>query len=148
MFLWTFEPGLIIRLLALAFVCQIAITIWTYMQMSKARVAAVKEKRVNPEIFKSTREEPDDLRVFNRAVANQFELPVVFYALIAVSLAIGVQSWITVVLAFVFVCIRIIHIREMLGQNRVLLRRKWFIRSVQTVMAMTAEFFISVLVFA
>ena len=145
---WTYEQGLVIRLLAVALVGQIAVTIWVYSQMSKARMTAALEKRVTAEVFKTTREEPDDLRVYSRAVANQFELPVIFYALVAASLALSVSSWITVILAFAFLGVRIVHIHEMIGENRVMLRRSWFIRSVQIVMAMTTEFVVSAVLFA
>ncbi len=140
---WAYEQGLVIRLLAVALAGQIALTIWVYSQMSKAMMTAAREKRVTTEVFKTTREEPDDLRVYSRAVANQFELPVIFYALVAAGLALSVSSWITIILAFAFLGVRIVHIREMIGENRVMLRRRWFIRGVQIIMAMTTEFVVS-----
>ncbi len=144
---WAYEQGLVIRLLAVALAGQIALTIWVYSQMSKARMTAAREKRVTAEVFKTTREEPDDLRVYSRAVANQFELPVIFYALVAAGLALSVSSWITIILAFAFLGVRIVHIREMIGENRVMLRRRWFIRGVQIIMAMTTEFVVSAVLF-
>ena len=79
MMLWDFAPELKTKLLYLAIVGQIIITIYCYSAMSKARVAAVRGNRMQPENYKATVDEPDDLRVFTRAVANQFEMPVVFY---------------------------------------------------------------------
>ncbi len=111
-------------------------------------MTAAREKRVTAEVFKTTREEPDDLRVYSRAVANQFELPVIFYALVAAGLALSVSSQITIILAFAFLVVRIVHIREMIGEIRVMLRRRWFISSIQIIMAMTAEFVVSAVLFA
>ena len=143
--IWTFAEDWKLRLLVLIALAQMALAIWLYAQMSNARVAAVKSKRMVPEDFRTTRNEPDDVVVYTRAVANQFEAPVIFYAIIAIGLALGVSSWITVILAALFVFFRVRHAREMIGEHVILKRRKLFIYSFYVLMAMMAELAISTL---
>lgn len=146
--LWTFAPDIKVKLLALAIAGQVIVTLRVYGGMSKARFAAVKAGEANPDTFKLTQNEPVSSAVFTRAVANQFELPVLFFAIVIASLALGSSSWLTVILAFAFVIAKAVHIREFTTTNTVLKRRKLFIRSVQVLMLMLAEFVISALLFA
>ncbi|MEP0942737.1 MAG: MAPEG family protein [Rhizobiaceae bacterium] len=148
MLLWDFAPELKTKLLYLAIVGQIVLTIYCYSAMSKARVAAVRGKRLQPESYKATVDEPEDLRVFTRAVANQFEMPVVFYVLVLAALMASAASWITVFLAWLFVLLRVVHVREMIGENVVLRRRKIFIQSARVIVLMVIEFVIALLFIA
>jgi len=145
--LWSFAPDIKVKLLYLAIIGQIVITLLAYGRMSKNRMAAGRAKRVSADMYKSTANEPEDLRVFTRAVANQFELPVVFYAIVLAMLVASAASWITVILAWLFVVLRAIHFQEMTTSNEVLKRRKMFIRCVQVVMLMTLELALAVIFF-
>ena len=74
--IWTAAPELKIKLVVLAILLQIVITIWCYAQMSRARMAGYKEGRTTPEIYKAVGDsEPEEIRVYTRLVANQFEMP-------------------------------------------------------------------------
>ncbi|MCJ8309084.1 MAG: MAPEG family protein [Hyphomicrobiales bacterium] len=148
MMLWEFAPELKAKLLYLALIGQIVITIYCYSAMSKARVAAVRGNRVQPDNYKATTDEPEDLRVYTRAVANQFEMLVVFYVLVLAALMATTASWITVALAWIYVILRGIHAREMIGDNTVLKRRKIFIQSARIILLMVVEFVIALLVIA
>ncbi len=142
--LWTAAPVLKTQLAVLAVLLQIVITIWCYMQMSKARVGAAKAGTVSPEIYKAVGDaEPEEIRVYTRLVANQFESPVLFYVIILTGLAIGVTSWITVVLALLYVFFRLSHAKEMAGEHNVLRRRKIFIQSIRVLMLLILELAIS-----
>ena len=145
--LWLVAPLWKLKLLTLIMVAQIILTCWLYIQLSKARVSAVKTGVVKREDYSVIGNEPEELAIYTRAVANQFELPVVFYVLILTGMTLGVSSLITVFLAALFVIIRIIHAREMVGQNRVVRRRKLFIYSVRVFVVMIVELVISTLVF-
>ena len=147
-FLWTAAPEIKVRLLALAIAAQACLAVWTYTKMSKARFKAAKAGEVQADIYKATQNEPEDLAVYTRTVANQFEMPVLFYAGIIGGIALGSSSWITVVFAFVYVFLRQRHAAEMVGGNIVLKRRKTFIRSAQVFLALLAEFVISAMLFA
>ena len=144
--LWTTAPELKIKLVVILMLVQMVLTIWCYYKMSDARVGAVKAGKITPEIYKAVGDaEPEEVRVFTRLVANQFELPVLFYALVIAGLAIGVTSWLTAVLAALFVLTRVIHAREMAGAHVVLKRRKIFIWSVRLTLLMIVELFVSTL---
>ena len=142
---WTFAPEWKIRLLVLVVLANMYLAFRLYGVMSRARFKAAKEGRVTVDTYKATQNEPEDVAVFNRAVANQFESPVLFYAIIAISLAIGVSSWATVALAALYVGLRWMHANEMIGEHVVLRRRKIFVRSVKVLMALMAELAISTL---
>ncbi len=145
--LWSFAPDIKIKLLYLALIGQMIITILAYSRMAKARIAAVKAERVDRDMYKATTDEPEDVRVFTRAVANQFELPVLFYVIVLAMLVSSVTSWITVILAWAFIVLRYVHFQEMTTTNTVLKRRKTFIRGTQTIMLMMAELVVATLIF-
>ncbi|MEM9277018.1 MAG: MAPEG family protein [Pseudomonadota bacterium] len=146
--LWTAAPALKTQLAVVAILLQMAITMWCYAQMSKARVSAAKSGKITPEIYVAVGDaEPEELRVYTRLVANQFESPILFYVMMITGLAIGVTSWIAVLLAFVFVIFRFLHAKEMTGEHVVLRRRKIFIRSAQVLMLMMLDLAISAIFF-
>ena len=146
--LWTFASGLKIRILVVVVLTQMFIAVRLYTVMAKKRSQAVKAGEVEREVYRATQNEPEQLAVFTRAVANQFESPILFYTLIAMALALGVTSWITVILAIVFVALRWIHANEMIGEHVVLKRRAIFLRSFQVLLAMMVEFGVSALIWA
>ena len=145
--IWFWQPDWRFRLLVVIVLANMALAVRLYMVMSKARFRAAKEGRVTTDTYRATQNEPEDVAVFNRAVANQFESPVLFYAIIAIGLALGVTSWITVVLAAAYVAFRWLHGNEMVGSHDVLTRRRHFIRSFQVLLVMMAELFISAMLF-
>ena len=144
--LWTAAPVLKIQLAVLVILLQIFITIWCYMQMAGARVKAAKAGTVSPDIYKAVGDaEPEEIRVYTRLVANQFESPVLFYAMVITGLAIGVTSWLTVILAFLYLWFRYRHAKEMTGEHVVLRRRRIFVRSFQVLLIMIADLLVSTL---
>jgi hypothetical protein len=143
--IWSFAAEYKVRLLALIALANMFLAIRLYGIMGRKRFKAAKEGRVSAETYRATQNEPEDVAVFNRAVANQFESPVMFYALIAMSLALGVSSWLTVLLAAAYVVFRWLHANEMIGEHVILKRRKIFIRSVQVLIVLMVEVAVSVL---
>lgn len=144
-FLWGYRPDLIIKFLVSIMVAQILLTLWLYIKMGKARFAAVNEGLITRDDYKVVGEEPDKTAIYTRALANQFELPVLFYAVVVTSFALSVISWIMVILAFLFVLTRIVHAREMIGDNQVMKRRAVFINSIRIFILMVLHLFFSVL---
>ena len=143
--IWSFAPEWKIRLLVLVVLANMFLAMRLYGVMSRVRYKAAKEGRVTVDTYKATQNEPEDVAVFSRAVANQFESPVLFYAIIGISLAIGVSSWITLALSAAYVFLRWTHANEMIGEHVVLRRRKIFVRSVYVLMALMAELAVSTL---
>ena len=146
--LWTFAPDIKVKLVCVALFLQLAITMRSYTLMVGARIKAAKSGKVEVDQYKATVNEPEEVRVFTRAVANQFEMPVMFYALVIAGLAVSATSWIAVILAFVYVLLRYMHMQEMTGENRVLKRRRIFIRSAQVIMLLMVDFLVSALLVA
>lgn len=146
--LWTFAADWKVRLLVLITIANMVLAIRLYTAMAKARFKVVKAGKASTETYRATQNEPEEAAVFNRAVMNQFESPTLFYALIAISLALGVSSWLTVILSALYVAIRWRHGHEMIGEHVVLRRRKLFIRSVQVLMVLMAEVSLSTLLWA
>ncbi len=146
-FLWTFEVTWKLKLLVIMVMAQMVLTIWLYIKMSKARFAAVKDGTASREDFSVVGSKPEITAIYTRAVANQFELPVLFYVVILIGVALDLSSWITVMLAFLFVVSRIVHAREMIGENRVMKRRGMFINSMWIFMLLLLELFISTIFF-
>lgn len=143
--LWSFAEDWKVRLLVLVVLANMVLAIRLYSAMAKARIKAVKAGRATAETYRATQNEPEEAAVFNRAVVNQFESPTIFYALIAISLALGVSSWLTVIFAAAYVAIRWRHGMEMIGEHVVLRRRKLFIYSIQLLMLLMAEVAVSTL---
>lgn len=146
--LWSHAADWKVRILVLIVIANMVLAIRLYSAMAKARNKVVRAGKATAETYRATQNEPEEAAVFNRAVVNQFESPTLFYALIAISLALGVSSWLTVVLAAVYVAVRWRHGMEMIGEHVVLRRRKYFIRSVQILMLLMVEVALSTLLWA
>ncbi|MEM9734608.1 MAG: MAPEG family protein [Pseudomonadota bacterium] len=143
--LWTGAEDVKLRLIVLIVLANMLLALRLYGTMSKARFRAAKEGRVTVDTYRATQSEPEDLAVFNRAVVNQFESPVLFYAIIAIGLALKITSWLTVILALAYVALRWRHALEMVGDHEVLKRRQLFIYSFYALIGLMAELFISAL---
>jgi hypothetical protein len=69
---------------------------------------------------------PEPVQQVNNNLRNQFELPVLFYVLVLLLLQIGRPGLAAVVLAWVFVVLRIVHAWVHIGRNIVPVRRNVF----------------------
>jgi hypothetical protein len=79
-----------------------------YAWLTVARQRAVKRGEVEYASF-AHGEEPPDIDRITRNLANQFELPVIFYAVVVLLIATGRVTTIDVAAAWVFVAGRVIH---------------------------------------
>jgi hypothetical protein len=79
-----------------------------YAWLTVARQRAVKRREVEYSAF-AHGDEPHDIDRITRNLANQFELPVIFYAVVVLLIAIGRVTAIDVIAAWVFVAGRVIH---------------------------------------
>ena len=87
----------------------IAWVVLLYVWLTYARWAAVKRSEVDYSSFEFNREEPPAVARIRLNLANQFEWPVVFYALVVLLIALGKVTMFDVVAAWVFVVGRVIH---------------------------------------
>jgi hypothetical protein len=88
---------------------QIGWTFVLYVWLTIARSRAVARGEVKYAAFALSRTEPADVARITRNLANQFELPVIFYAVVVLLVVIGRVSLIDVLAAWVFVAGRVIH---------------------------------------
>ena len=67
------------------------------------RAAVVRAGKVERIAFRENLAEPEESRVVNRAIANQFELPVLFYAVSVLLFMTEADNLVALVLAWIFV---------------------------------------------
>jgi hypothetical protein len=102
-------------------------TLALYGVMSNVRVGAVKAGRVDARAFKYVENEPEDLRNYTRALANQFESPVLFYAACIIAYVTGTAHISIVILAWAFAVAKLAHMVLHATVNRLRYRRPAFI---------------------
>jgi hypothetical protein len=84
---------------------------WTfllYAWLTVARMQAVRSGEVEYSAF-AHGEEPPHVDRITRNLANQFELPVIFYAVVVLLIATGRVTTIDLIAAWVFVVGRVLH---------------------------------------
>ena len=96
----------------------------TFARLAQLRFGAVSSGKVDPAYYRlfAGGEEPPDIRVVSRHFQNQFEVPPLFYTAILIAYVThSVNLW-TVLLAWAYVLLRIVHTIVHLGSNDVLTR--------------------------
>jgi hypothetical protein len=104
-----------------------ALVFFLYWLLSRRRFAAVKTGSIEAGQFRENREEPAESLLVSNNLKNQFELPVLFYA---VSIALYVSTAdnpVTVALQWVFVGSRFAHTYVHITSNRLRHRRPTFL---------------------
>lgn len=106
---------------------QVALTYAVYVLMSYRRKAAIRAGSVRVSDFRENRNEPPESLFVRNNLANQFELPVLFFtACLALYVTDGV-NWLTVALAWVFAISRCGHAAIHVTTNRIRQRQPLFI---------------------
>ena len=85
---------------------------WVFMLfawLTVARTRAVKRGEIDHSVFLLGRDEPLHIARITRNLANQFELPAIFYALVLLLIVLGKVTMFDVIAAWVFVAGRVIH---------------------------------------
>ena len=99
---------------------QMLLTFVLMLGMGLARQRALRERRVAlPDIALDSSRWPEESRKFANCYTNQFELPVIFYALCLAALQTGKADYLMVLLAWCFVVTRFIHAYIHTGSNNV-----------------------------
>lgn len=101
-----------------------------------ARAGAVKVR----DIAADSSRWPEDVRKIGNAYQNQFELPVLFYALLPLLIVTQKVDWPSVALAWVFMASRLVHAAIHLGPNIVIQRFRAFVFGFVVVVAMWVWF--------
>ena len=106
-----------------------------YALLVVRRAAVVRSGKVERIAFRENLAEPEESRVVNRAIANQFELPVLFYALSVLLFITEADNIVAVVLAWIFVAARYVQAAMQLTGN-LTLRRLFFMIGFVTLFLM------------
>jgi hypothetical protein len=118
--------------LLLPLLAQVALTFIVMLIMYRKRVAEMKLKRVHPQRIR-TRSKSKALLTDSESAAdnlsNLFELPILFYTAILLTLILMVQDSILVILAWAFVISRYLHSFVHVSYNRVMHRFSVFVFS-------------------
>jgi hypothetical protein len=86
----------------------IGLTFFLYAWLTLERTKAVQSGETEYACFVLGRDEPLHVARITRNLANQFELPAIFYALVVVLLVAGRITWVDIAAAWVFVAGRLI----------------------------------------
>lgn len=98
------------------------------VRMGAAKRRAVREQGIKiADIALDNSPWPADVRKVNNNYNNQFELPVLFYAILPLLILLVKADWLQVTLAWVFVLSRILHSIIHTGSNMVLQRGSAFL---------------------
>jgi hypothetical protein len=108
---------------------QIGWTFCLYAWLTWARQQAVKRGKIDYSGFLLGREEPLEVARITRNLANQFELPVVFYTVVVLLVALRAAGTIDLVAAWGFFAGRIVHSLVQTLTNDVVLRGRVFLIS-------------------
>jgi hypothetical protein len=105
---------------------QIAWTMMLYVWLTFARKRAVDRGEVDYSAFLLGRNEPLEVARIARNLANQFELPVIFYATVILLLTLKEVVLFDVIAAWIFVAGRVVHTLVQALTDDVPLRGKVF----------------------
>ena len=117
----------------------VAWVVLLYAWLTYARWTAVKRGEVDYSSFEFNREEPPAVARIRLNLANQFEWPVVFYALVVLLIALGKVTMFDVIAAWVFVAGRVVHTLVQALTDNVPLRGQVFTINFVAVLVLAAH---------
>ncbi|KAB2915085.1 MAG: MAPEG family protein [Hyphomicrobiaceae bacterium] len=127
---------------------QVLLVFTVTLSMAVARARAVKtmdRKRGNPDLALGRAPWPEDAIKRAANYSNQFELPVLFYAVVAFALITKSADSLMVTLAWLFVLTRLVHAAIHIGPNKVRWRSPAFALGFLIVVLMWIKLFLHVL---
>lgn len=91
-------------------IAQALVSLWLYIPMSRARFSSVKEGKAAAHDFKLPKQnEPGSIAHLGNAVSNQFELPVLFYAVCLAAHSAQLVDWPLLIAAWAFAILKTTH---------------------------------------
>ncbi len=117
----------------------VGLVILLYAWLTVARTLAVQRGETEYACFVLGRDEPLHVARITRNLANQFELPVIFYALVILLIALGRVTMFDVIAAWVFLGGRVIHTLVQTMTDNVVLRGRVFVINFLAVMALAGH---------
>src|SRR5690242_13499234 len=120
---------------------QAALTFALLLTLGRSRMLALRDGRVKMgEVALGERLWPPGTLQASNAYQNQFELPVLFYAIVALALITRKADLVFVVLSWIFVATRLVHAAIHVTSNHVPKRFMAFLAGVVTLMVMWSVF--------
>jgi len=118
-------------------VAQIIITFIIYSRLPAVKKRALENDEVDL-VRRPLHDDawPDEVLKISNNVKNQFESPVLFYALCFMLWALNSVSYIALSAAWVYVVLRVVHIRVHTGSNEIPIRKKVFMASTAFLMVL------------
>lgn len=114
-------------------------TLAIFAWMGYRRYGAVTRREVPVAYYKTfTGEEPEHLKVLSRHVSNLLEAPILFYVGSLIAFATGNTGSAVVLLAWLYVGLRLVHGYVHLGSNVVTWRFRVFVLSMVVLLAYLA----------
>ncbi len=127
------------HLLLPAFV-QFALTVYVLVRMGQGRVRAVRSGRVKYSEVDTKTAYSEAVQRFMSNYQSQFELPVLFYAVLAFALNAECVDFVLIGLAWAFVGSRLLHSFVHTGSNIIATRFKVFVAGLVFLIGMWAWF--------
>lgn len=116
---------------------QIALTLSIYVILARRKAGAIKARTVNmKEAALDNRAWPESVLKVSNNLANQFEAPVLFYALCLTLYATDGVGLAALLLAWLYVGLRVVHSFIHIGSNYVPRRLQVFVLSVGVLLAL------------
>jgi hypothetical protein len=129
------------QLLLLPVFVQFALTVYVLTRTGLGRVRAVRSGQVKrSEIDSNKSAYPESVQNFANNYQNQFELPVLFYVVLAFALITSLVDAVLIVLAWAFVGSRLLHSFVQTGKNNIAFRFKVFVVGLVFLVGMWAWF--------
>lgn len=107
------------------------LTAMAWVVMGRRRQAAIRGHEMRLKDFIGAGDIPmtPEVSVSTRHFANHFEIPTLFHLVCLAHLALDAAGWVPLVLAWGFVALRALHMREHLGRNLVMTRFRLYAAS-------------------
>jgi hypothetical protein len=126
-----------IQALTLALLAHVLLTTVIGIGSLQRRIrSAVKGETKLKDIALDSSSWPDGIKKFGNNFDNQFQVPTLWYAVSALSVAAGKLDWVLVALSWVFVATRAAHSYIHTGSNDVPLRMRAFLAGFTVVVLM------------
>lgn len=107
------------------------LTAIAWVVMGRRRIAALRAREMQLGDFSGAGEVAmaPAVSVSTRHFANHFEIPLLFHVICLLHLVFGAGGWLAALLAWSFVAVRALHMREHLGRNHVRVRFRLYVYS-------------------
>ena len=101
-------------------------TWWLYIPMGNARIASIKKGGVKSSVYRLNIGEPEESLRYSNALRNQYETPVLFYAVCIAAFVSENANIVMIMLAFAYAIVKVVHITVHVTTNRLRFRRPIF----------------------